>query len=224
MFLSISMTAPPTGVLLASNFRCCKVARLRGLSYQGGGKKILRSYASSLCKSKKTLFILFYLFYILLVDSFFYSQGSYIYSHIHSLYNGSVIFGHSDMFVQLVLHILVNVLVPFFSKKCLFFLFCFVIQSRLCHSLFSGMVSSRVEYRLLSLARGACLSSWFFRSLSPFFGLRGCRSSCLECCSMLSLFVFSERGIIKGQWLMYFFWLYTGHTRGFVYTFNQGCI
>ena len=28
MFISISMTAPPTGVLLASNFRCCKVARL----------------------------------------------------------------------------------------------------------------------------------------------------------------------------------------------------
>merc|ERR1712115_648595 len=49
---------------------------------------------------KKLLFVLFYLFYILLVDSFFYSQGSYIYSHIHSLYNGSVLFGHSDMFVQ----------------------------------------------------------------------------------------------------------------------------
>merc|ERR1712115_546126 len=66
---------------------------------------------------KKTLFVLFCLFSILLVDSFFYSQGSYIYSHIHSLYKGSVIFGHSDMFVQLVLHILVNVLVPFFFKK-----------------------------------------------------------------------------------------------------------
>ena len=40
------------------------------------------------------------MFYILLVYSFFYSQGSYIYSHIHSLYNGSVIFVHSDMFIQ----------------------------------------------------------------------------------------------------------------------------
>ena len=59
MFVSISMTAPPTGVLLASNFRCCKVARLRGLSYQGGGKKILRSYASSLCNRKELLFVFF---------------------------------------------------------------------------------------------------------------------------------------------------------------------
>ena len=79
MFISISMTAPPTGVLLASNFRCCKVARLRGLSYQGGGKKILRSYASSLCNRKELLFVFFSCF-VLLVDSFFLFPGFlYIY-------------------------------------------------------------------------------------------------------------------------------------------------
>merc|ERR1712115_44696 len=106
------------------------------------------------------------------------------------------------MFVHFVLHIFVNVLVPFFSKKCLFLLFRFVIWSRLCHSLFSGMVARGVGFCLLSLAGGACLSSWYFGSLLPFFRLRGCwstgtlpffrlrgcRSSCLECCSMLSFF------------------------------------
>ena len=51
------------------------------------------------------------------MDSFFYSQGSYIYFHIYSLYKVSVIFGHSDMFICLILHIFVNVLVPFFFKK-----------------------------------------------------------------------------------------------------------
>ena len=51
------------------------------------------------------------------MDSFFYSQGSYIYFYIYSLYKVSVIFGHSDMFICLILHIFVNVLVPFFFKK-----------------------------------------------------------------------------------------------------------
>ena len=50
------------------------------------------------------------------MDSFFYSQGSYIYFHIYSLYQVSVIFGHSDMFICLILHIFVHVLVPFFLK------------------------------------------------------------------------------------------------------------
>ena len=50
------------------------------------------------------------------MDSFSYSQGSYIYFHIYSLYQVSVIFGHSDMFICLILHIFVHVLVPFFLK------------------------------------------------------------------------------------------------------------
>ena len=134
------------------------------------------------------------------MDSFFYSQGSYIYFHIYSLYKVSVIFGHSDMFICLILHIFVNVLVPFFfKKKCLFLIFRFVIWSRLCHSLFFGMVSRGIGFFILSPARGACLSSWYLGSLLfflrsrgcwstgtlSFFRLRGCRSSCLGCCSML---------------------------------------
>ena len=79
MLVSISMTAPPTGVLLASNFRCCKVARLRGLSYQGGGKKILRSYASSLCNRKNCYLYFLIVLFFWLIHFFLFPGFLYIY-------------------------------------------------------------------------------------------------------------------------------------------------
>merc|ERR1712115_612444 len=48
---------------------------------------------------EKNYYMYFLVALYFLVDSFFYSQGSYIYSHIYSLYKVSVIFGHSDMFI-----------------------------------------------------------------------------------------------------------------------------
>ena len=105
MFISISMTAPPTGVLLASSFRCCKVARLLGVLFcedyptRVGGRRY--SDHMLLCfVIVKNCYLYFLVVLYFLVDSFFfYSQGSYIYSHIYSLYKVSVIFGHSDMFI-----------------------------------------------------------------------------------------------------------------------------
>ena len=81
MFVSISMTAPPTGVLLASNFRCCKVARLLRVLFcedyptRVGGRRYSDHMLLRFVSRKKTLFVLFYLFYILLVDSFFLFPG-----------------------------------------------------------------------------------------------------------------------------------------------------
>jgi len=50
------------------------------------------------------------------MDSFFYSQGSYIYFIYIVCIRFLLSFGHSDMYMCWILHIYVHVLVPFFLK------------------------------------------------------------------------------------------------------------
>ena len=101
---------PSLGMLLSSGVPGVFSARFILL---GGG----RGYSDDkllLLVIEELIFCIF--FFGGFMDSFFYSQGSYIYFHIYSLYQVSVIFGHSDMFICLILHIFVHVLVPFFLK------------------------------------------------------------------------------------------------------------
>ena len=118
------------------------------------------------------------------MDSFFYSQGSYIYSHIHSLYNGSVIFVHSDMFIQtwdIITLCCITYPCQCFSTL-LFILSRHLVKVTSFVFFWDGCEGGRIVF--LDFGRGG-LSSWPFGSLLPFFRLRGCCSSRLACCSML---------------------------------------